>query len=103
MTNCWKATSNAVERANRCFRAQNSIYSVRTKEHLEQRLALDMHREQRAPKRRQTVKMPAWGPAPSPIHCTNFAKVSEKQEKLASQATGLGSAGIRPNRLLSAG
>jgi hypothetical protein len=51
------ATSNAVERGNRRFRkAQNSIYSVRTKEHLEQRLALDMHREQRAPKRRQTVK-----------------------------------------------
>jgi transposase-like protein len=51
------ATSNAVERANRRFRkAQNSIYSVRTKEHLEQRLALDMHREQRTPKRRQTMK-----------------------------------------------
>jgi hypothetical protein len=51
------ATSNAVERANRRFRkAQNSIYSVRTKEHLEQRLALDMHREQRAPQRQQTVK-----------------------------------------------
>ena len=51
------ATSNAVERGNRRFRkAQNSIYSVRTKEHLEERLALDMHREQRAPKRRQTVK-----------------------------------------------
>jgi Transposase len=51
------ATSNAVERSNRRFRkAQNSIYSVRTKEHLEQRLALDMHREQRAPKRQQTVK-----------------------------------------------
>jgi len=52
------ATSNAVERANRRFRkAQNSIYSVRTKEHLEQRLALDMHREQRATKRQQTMKM----------------------------------------------
>jgi hypothetical protein len=51
------ATSNAVERANRRFRkAQNSIYSVRTKEHLEQRLALDMNREQRAPKRKQTMK-----------------------------------------------
>jgi len=51
------ATSNAVERSNRRFRkAQKSIYSVRTKEHLEQRLALDMHREQRAPKRRQTLK-----------------------------------------------
>jgi hypothetical protein len=51
------ATSNAVERANRRFRkAQNSIYSVRTKEHLEERLALDMHREQRAPERQQTMK-----------------------------------------------
>ena len=51
------STSNAVERGNRRFRkAQSSIYSVRTKEHLEQRLALDMHREQRAPKRRQTMK-----------------------------------------------
>ena len=46
------ATSNAVERSNRRFRkAQKSIYSVRTKGHIEQRLALDMHREQRAPKR----------------------------------------------------
>jgi hypothetical protein len=44
------ATSNAVERGNRRFRkAQNSIYSVRTKEHLEERLSLDMDREQRAP------------------------------------------------------
>jgi hypothetical protein len=51
------STSNAVERGNRRFRkAQNSIYSVRTKEHLEERLALDMHREQWAPKRRQTMK-----------------------------------------------
>ena len=51
------ATSNAVERANRRFRkAQKSIYSVRTKQHIEQRLALDMHREQRTPKRRQTLK-----------------------------------------------
>src|SRR4051794_20655007 len=40
------ATSNAVERSNRRFRkAQKSIYSVRTKRHVEQRLALDMHRE----------------------------------------------------------
>jgi hypothetical protein len=51
------ATSNAVERSNRRFRkAQKSIYSVRTKEHVEQRLALDMHREQQAPKRQQTDK-----------------------------------------------
>lgn len=45
-------TSNAVERGNRRFRkAQKSIYSVRTKEHLEQRLALDMYREQGADER----------------------------------------------------
>lgn len=51
------STSNAVERSNRRFRkAQKSIYSVRTKEHVEQRLALDMHREQRAPQRQQTEK-----------------------------------------------
>jgi transposase-like protein len=51
------ATNNAVERANRRFRkAQKSIYCVRTKEHLEQRLALDMYREQQAPKRQQTAK-----------------------------------------------
>jgi hypothetical protein len=51
------ATSNAVERSNRRFRkAQKSIYSVRTKEHLEERLALDLHQEQRATKRKQTVK-----------------------------------------------
>jgi hypothetical protein len=51
------ATSNAVERANRRFRkAQRSIYSVRTKAHVEQRLALDMQREQRAPERQQTVR-----------------------------------------------
>jgi hypothetical protein len=51
------ATSNAVERANRRFRkAQQSIYSVRTKEHLQQRLALDMNRELRAAKRAQTLK-----------------------------------------------
>src|SRR5437588_4101129 len=51
------ATSNAVERANRRFRkAQKSIYCARTKEHLEQRLALDMHREQRASKRACSLK-----------------------------------------------
>jgi len=51
------ATSNAVERANRRFRkAQKSIYCVRTKEHLEQRLALDMYREQRADKRARSLK-----------------------------------------------
>jgi hypothetical protein len=51
------ATSNAVERANRRFRkAQKSIYCARTKEHLEQRLALDMHRGQHASKRACCLK-----------------------------------------------
>jgi hypothetical protein len=51
------STSNAVERANRRFRkAQKSIYSVRTKSHLEERIALDMHREQRTPQRQHTTK-----------------------------------------------
>jgi transposase len=51
------STSNAVERGNRRFRkAQKGIYSVRTKEHLEERLALDMHREQRGEGRRKTTK-----------------------------------------------
>jgi hypothetical protein len=51
------ATSNAVERANRRFRkAQQSIYSARTKRHVEQRLALDMNREQRAGGRARSLK-----------------------------------------------
>jgi hypothetical protein len=51
------STSNAVERGNRRFRkAQQSIYSVRTKRHLEQRIALDMQREQRSQARIQTTK-----------------------------------------------
>ena len=44
------ATSNAVERSNRRYRkAQKSIYSVRTAEHIRQRIALDMQRDQQAP------------------------------------------------------
>jgi hypothetical protein len=51
------ATSNAVERSNRRYRkAQKSIYSVRTAEHIGQRIALDMQREQQAPDRAQTTK-----------------------------------------------
>jgi hypothetical protein len=50
------ATSNAVERSNRRFRkAQKSIYSARTKAHIEQRIALDMNRELRAGKRARTL------------------------------------------------
>ncbi len=51
------STSNAVERSNRRYRkAQKSIYRVRTKRHREQRVALDMNREQRAGKRARTLK-----------------------------------------------
>ncbi len=40
------STSNAVERANRRYRkTQKSIYRVRTKAHISQRIALDMQRD----------------------------------------------------------
>jgi hypothetical protein len=51
------STSNAVERSNRRFRnAQRSVYSVRTANHIRQRIALDMHRDQRAPDRFATTQ-----------------------------------------------
>ena len=51
------ATSNAVERSNRRFRkAQRSVYSVRTAQHVRQRIALDMERDQRAPARLATTQ-----------------------------------------------
>ena len=50
-------TSNAVERGNRRFRKlQKSIYSVRTAEHIGQRLSLDLLREERDAQRQQTLK-----------------------------------------------
>jgi hypothetical protein len=40
------ATSNAVERGNRCYRKmQNSVYRVRTHAHIVARMALDLFRE----------------------------------------------------------
>ena len=40
------ATSNAVERANRRHRKmQKSIYRVRTRDHISQRIAIDMQRD----------------------------------------------------------
>jgi hypothetical protein len=51
------STSNAVERGSRRFRkAQKGIYSVRTQQHLEERLALDLQRERRTRPRAQTMK-----------------------------------------------
>lgn len=50
------ATSNAVERGNRRHRKmQKTIYSVRTQEALQGRLALDLQRDQRADGRRDTL------------------------------------------------
>jgi beta-galactosidase/beta-glucuronidase len=50
------ATSNAVERSNRRFgKAQRNVYSVRTAQHVRQRIALDMERDQRAPDRTITI------------------------------------------------
>jgi hypothetical protein len=52
------ATSNAVERGNRRYRkAHRSIYSVRTAAHIRQRIAVDMHREQRSADRAWTTKI----------------------------------------------
>lgn len=51
------STSNALERINQWLRnAQISIYSVRTKNHLEQRIAWDLEREQRTPRRKKTLE-----------------------------------------------
>jgi len=51
------ATSNAVERSNRRYRkTQRSVYSVRTAEHIRQRIALDMERDQRSPARQITIQ-----------------------------------------------
>lgn len=50
------ATSNAVERANRRHRKmQKSIYRVRTRDHISQRIAIDMLRDSYACGRNETV------------------------------------------------
>jgi hypothetical protein len=50
------STSNAVERGNRRHRKmQRSVYSVRTREHVHQRIALDLLREMNAAGRADTV------------------------------------------------
>ncbi|GEM_PF-302433 len=50
------STSNAVERGNRRHRKmQKTVYRVRTKSHIENRIALDMYRELRLPRRRRTL------------------------------------------------
>ncbi len=52
------STSNAVERGYRRHRKmQKSIYSVRTQEHISQRIAIDMQRDEQAQGRLQTITM----------------------------------------------
>jgi hypothetical protein len=55
------STSNAVERGNRRHRKmQKTVYRVRTKSHIENRIALDMYREARLPRRRLTAERLHW-------------------------------------------
>lgn len=52
------ATSNAVERANRRHRKmQKSVYRVRTRDHISQRIAIDMLRDAHACGRNETVNI----------------------------------------------
>jgi len=52
------ATSNAVERANRRHRKmQKSVYRVRTRDHISQRIAIDMLRDAHARGRNETVNI----------------------------------------------
>jgi hypothetical protein len=52
------STSNAVERANRRHRKmQKTVYRVRTKKHIHNRIALDMVRDSQKDGREQTVKV----------------------------------------------
>jgi hypothetical protein len=52
------STSNAVERGCRRHRKmQKSIYRVRTQEHISQRIAIDMQRDEQAQGRTQTITM----------------------------------------------
>ncbi len=52
------STSNAVERGNRRHRKmQKTIYRVRTQEHIRQRIAIDMQRDEQATGRSRTITM----------------------------------------------
>jgi len=55
------ATSNAVERANRRHRKmQKSIYRVRTRDHISQRIAIDMQRDVYTDGLKMTISMLHW-------------------------------------------
>ncbi len=55
------ATSNAVERANRRHRKmQKSIYRVRTRDHISQRIAIDMQRDVYTDGLKKTISTLHW-------------------------------------------
>ena len=55
------ATSNAVERANRRHRKmQKSIYRVRTRDHISQRIAVDMQRDEYSVGLKKTISTLHW-------------------------------------------
>jgi len=55
------ATSNAVERANRRHRKmQKSIYRVRTRDHISQRIAVDMWRDEYSADMKKTISTLHW-------------------------------------------
>jgi hypothetical protein len=55
------ATSNAVERANRRHRKmQKSIYRVRTSDHISQRIAVDMQRDEYSIGLKKTINTLHW-------------------------------------------
>ena len=55
------ATSNAVERANRRHRKmQKSVYRVRTRNHISQRIAIDMQRDQYIDDQKKTINTLHW-------------------------------------------
>ena len=55
------ATSNAVERANRRHRKmQKSVYCVRTKDHISQRIAIDMQRDEYGVSLKKTISTLQW-------------------------------------------
>jgi hypothetical protein len=63
------STSNAVERGNRRHRKmQKTVYRVRTKRSLEQRMALDLPREMNASRRHQTSRTLHRARTPSRFH-----------------------------------
>jgi len=55
------ATSNAVERVNRRYRKmQKSIYRVRTRDHISQRIAVDMQRDEYSVGLKETISTLHW-------------------------------------------